>query len=82
VEFSPSTGGIVPPSPTPSVPATVSFNAKKRTATLNPTDRLKPNTLYTAVVEGAGDYDSYAVKDRAGNEMACEYVWHFTTEAS
>jgi len=31
------------------------------------------------VMEGAGDTDHFAVKDRAGNEMATDHIWHFTT---
>jgi hypothetical protein len=75
-------GGPVPPPPTRTVSAKVSYNAKKKLAVLNPADALKANTLYTPVVEGAGDPDSFAVKDRTGNEMACEYAWTFTTGGS
>jgi Bacterial Ig-like domain len=60
--------------------ATVSYNVKKKRATLNPTDRLKTNTTYTAIVEGAGD--DLSIKDKAGNEMATDYIWRFTTGAS
>ena len=59
--------------------ASVSYNNRKKLAKLNPTDKLAAGTIYTAIIEGAGDSDGLAVKDRAGNEMASDYVWHFTT---
>jgi hypothetical protein len=31
------------------------------------------------LIEGAGDSDGFAVKDRAGNDMAAEKIVHFTT---
>jgi hypothetical protein len=57
----------------------VSYNAEKNLAILNPVSGLRANTTYTAVVEGAGDTDGQAVKDKEGNEMATDYIWHFTT---
>jgi hypothetical protein len=46
------------PDPNPSLPvlAKVNYIAKKKLAVLNPEPRLEPNTQYTAVVEGAGDW--------------------------
>ncbi len=58
----------------------ISYNKKKKTATYNPNLlSLEPHTQYTAIIEGAGDSDSFAVKDRAGNEMAQTFTWTFTT---
>src|ERR671912_727381 len=56
--------------PTP-IPATVSYNADTKTATLNPssTTGLLRNTTYTAVVEGTADGDYVAVKDTGGTPM-------------
>ena len=68
--------------PSTIVPAEVKYNKRKKKATLNPTDRLAANTQYTATVEGAGDTDGFAVKDKANNEMATDYTWSFTTGAS
>ena len=68
---------IPPPSPFDKV----SYNKRKKLAILNPGVRLEPNTTYTAVVEGAGDTDGAAVEDKAGNEMATDYIWRFTTES-
>lgn len=65
----------------PSVALTTSYNAKKKSAKVNPTGRLAANTEYTVVVEGADDFDDDAVKDKAGNEMARDHIWHFTTGA-
>jgi hypothetical protein len=59
--------------------ATVRYNAETRTAILDPSAPLDPNTKYTAVVEGGGDGDHRAVKDRGGTPMARDYIWHFTT---
>ena len=60
--------------------APVRYNAETRTAILDPSATLDPNTKYTAVVEGAGDGDHRAVKDRGGPPMARgDYIWHFTT---
>jgi hypothetical protein len=61
------------------VPATVRYNADTKTAVLNPTDPLQPNTTYTATVEGTGDGDMKAVKDRGGIPMATDYTFSFTT---
>src|SRR5215208_947044 len=64
--------------PTP-IPATVSYNADTKTATLNPTPTLVAGTTYTAVVEGTADGDFVAVKDTGGTPMASDYIFHFTT---
>ena len=64
--------------PTP-IPATVSYNADTKTATLNPSSNLLPGTPYTAVVEGTADGDYVAVKDADGTPMATDYIFHFTT---
>jgi len=55
------------------VAAGVSYNPAAWTATLDPDNVLKYDTLYTATV-AAG------LEDMAGNAMAGDYVWHFATQ--
>jgi hypothetical protein len=62
---------------TTKVPVAVTYNAGSKTAVLNPTDPLAPNTTYTSVVEGTRDGDHKAVKDRGGTPMATDYILHF-----
>src|SRR5678816_1749137 len=45
------------------------------TATFNPTRHLVPSTTYTATI-------TTRVKDLAGNALAANFVWSFTTGAS
>jgi hypothetical protein len=59
--------------------ATVRYNADTKTAILDPSFPLDPATEYTAVVEGTGDGDQQAVKDRGGTPMATDYIFYFTT---
>jgi hypothetical protein len=67
----------------PSAPveaATVRYNADTKTAILDPTNAsLAVNSEYTAVVEGTGDGDMKAVKDRGGTPLATDYIFSFTT---
>ena len=71
-----TTSTILLTSPGPvSVPASVSCNVGCTTATLTPTSVLTTSTVYTAtVVSGAS-----GVKDVAGNALAANSVWSFTT---
>jgi len=32
-------------------------------------------------LEGTDTFDTFAVKDTAGNEMAADHIWHFETGA-
>ncbi len=57
------------------ITATVSYNATTRTVTLTPSAALANNTVYTATIKGG----STGVKDAAGNALASNYVWSFTT---
>ena len=59
------------------VPATVIYNVATRTVTLQPTAALGNSTIYTATVKG-GAVDP-RVKDAAGNPMASNASWSFTT---
>jgi Bacterial Ig-like domain len=62
---------------TTGVEATVSYDPRTRTATLDPTQNLKPGKQHEATVKGG----SNGVKDLAGNELAEEkVVWNFTTK--
>jgi hypothetical protein len=61
------------------VAATVRYNDDTKTAILDPSASLALNTEYTAVVEGTGDGDMKAVKDRGGTPMASDYIFYFTT---
>jgi methionine-rich copper-binding protein CopC len=53
------------------VPATMTYDAPSRTATLTPNAALAQSTTYTATVSGA--------KDIAGNPMSAPVSWSFTT---
>ena len=61
------------------VASAVSYNATTRVATLNPTPTLAANTVYTVVVRG-GAVDP-RVTDLAGNALAADVGWSFTTVA-
>jgi hypothetical protein len=56
-------------------PAEISYNSASRAVTLDPTAPLAEETRYTAVVKG-GDT---GVKDLAGNPLAADLTWSFTT---
>jgi Domain of unknown function (DUF4082)/Bacterial Ig-like domain/Bacterial Ig domain len=59
------------------VTATVSYDATSKTATLTPSSALAVSTVYTATVRG-GTTDP-RVKDLAGNALAANVSWSFTT---
>ena len=61
------------------IAASVSYNAGTRTATLTPTAALPSNTTLTATVRG-GTADP-RIKDVAGNALAANLTWSFTTTA-
>jgi hypothetical protein len=54
------------------VPGTVSYDATNRAATFDPDVNLAAGTTFTVTI-------TTAVKDAAGNPMAFDYVWTFTT---
>lgn len=55
----------------------VSYDAVARKATLDPSVDLEANTTYTATVKGG----SGGTKDAAGNALAADKSWSFTTAA-
>jgi glucose/arabinose dehydrogenase len=59
------------------ITAAVSYNAGTRTATLTPSIALANSTVYTAKVKSG----TAGVKDVAGNALASDYNWSFTTVA-
>jgi Domain of unknown function (DUF4082)/Bacterial Ig-like domain len=59
------------------VPATLSYVASTNTATLTPNAPLASSATYTATVAGG----TSGVKDAAGNALAADYTWSFTTGA-
>jgi WD40 repeat protein len=59
------------------ITATVSYDAASKTATLTPSSALAVSTVYTATVRG-GTTDP-RVKDLAGNALAANISWSFTT---
>ena len=61
------------------VAATVVYSSASRTATLQPSAALAGSTTYTATVKG-GATDP-RVKDAAGNALASNMTWSFTTAA-
>ena len=60
------------------VTATLSYNATSRVATLTPSQALANSATYTATITGG----SAGVKDSAGNAMAANRVWSFSTAAA
>ena len=56
------------------VPASVTYNASTKTATLTPTSTLPYSSAFTGVVKAG-------VKDIAGNATTTDYTWSFTTSA-
>ena len=59
----------------PPVSATVTYTATIKTATLTPSSALGAGVLYTATVKGGAG----GVKDVAGNAVATDFSWSFTT---
>ena len=57
---------------TTAVSAQVAYSSVGDTATLTPSSNLAPSTLYTATI-------TTGAKDLAGNALAANYVWTFTT---
>lgn len=54
------------------VTGTVSYDSSTKTATFTPSSNLSYSTTYTATI-------TTGVKDSAGNNMAVNYTWSFTT---
>ena len=73
----PSTFTLRDPSGT-LVPAAVAYDSPSRTATLDPQSLLADSTRYTATVKGGAS----GVKDSAGNALAADETWSFTTAAA
>jgi hypothetical protein len=61
-----------------SVTATVSYDSASKKATLDPNANLDPNATYTATVKGGAG----GVKDLAGNSLAADKSWSFSTAVS
>ena len=58
-----------------SVPASVTYESATSTAVLTPNAALSAGAVYTATLVGGAN----GVKDSAGNPMAENFVWSFTT---
>ena len=63
---------------TTTVPAAVTYNSANNVATLNPTADLAAGTTYTATIKGGAT----GVKDAAGNALASDRTWTFTTASA
>jgi methionine-rich copper-binding protein CopC len=61
-----------------SVTATVSYDAATKKATLDPSTDLDPGATYVATVKGG----LVGVKDLAGNQLAVDKSWSFSTAAA
>jgi hypothetical protein len=57
------------------IAATVTYDGASRTATLDPSESLAAGTTYAATVAGG----AAGVKDVAGNALAADVSWSFTT---
>lgn len=61
--------------PAPAGTNGVSYNSANNTAIFNPGTDLVPSTTYTATIKGGAS----GVKDLAGNALAADKTWTFTT---
>jgi hypothetical protein len=66
---------LTPQGSTTPVAAAVSYDAASRTATLDPTANLTAGITYTATVKGGAS----GVKDLAGNPLASDVTWAYST---
>ena len=73
-----STVTLVKDGSTTPISATVSYDAASKKVTLDSSTDLEASTKYTATVKGG----TSGAKDKAGNPLAADKVWSFTTEAS
>ena len=62
------------------VPATLSYTAGSTNLTLTPSSPLSANTVYTVTLKGGTGAER--ILDVAGNALAADYVWSFTTAAA
>lgn len=62
---------------TKAIAATVTYDAGTHSATLTPSSLLKYSTSYTVTI--AGGTTGKVIKDNAGNALATNYTWTFTT---
>jgi hypothetical protein len=60
------------------LPATLLYDATTSTLSIDPTPTLAASTSYTVTIKGGTN----GVKDLAGNAMATDRVWTFTTAAT
>ncbi len=60
------------------IPASVTYIQSSRTAVLNPSSALAYSTTYTVTLKGGGA----GIQDLAGNALAADYNWSFTTAAA
>ena len=72
-----TTFSLVKTGTTTALAATVTYDAPTKTATLTPSAALTASTGYTATVKGG----TGGVKDVAGNLLAANVTWTFTTAA-
>jgi hypothetical protein len=72
--ITPFTFTVRGPGATP-VPGTVTFDGPSRTATFAPSATLAPDSRYSATI-------STGAHDAAGNGLAADFVWNFTTGAA
>lgn len=56
------------------ITGTVSISGDQRSATFTPSEELAPDTSYTATL-------TTVIKDKAGNGLASNFIWSFTTGA-
>jgi glucose/arabinose dehydrogenase len=76
--ISTSTFFLVPEGGGAPIGASLAYDSTARTATLDPSAALVAGTTYTATVKGG----SSGVKDVAGNTLAADVSWTFTTAAA
>jgi hypothetical protein len=58
-----------------SIPVAISYANGNTRVLLSPLSQLAPNTAYTVTLKGG----SNGIKDLAGNALAVDYIWSFTT---